>query len=338
MQGSLEDRSKQVVAFSIAFATCGAFFSPLYFFLGSRSGAIAILVSDVLILLAPYILKKSGSFKIAGNWVIFNVYWLLAYLATVNGGQGGPSLYLNVSLPLAATMIAGFASGCFWTLMLFLEFLIFYYLTLTGYPFRQDFSPQAMQMVQNLSLMFLGVIVLMFSYLYEYFNGEAMNFIRSLSVTDELTKLYNRRGFLILAEDRLKTAAREKNNIILLYLDIDGLKQVNDKKGHLEGDVALINAAHILKDSLRKSDMVARIGGDEFVILAAEKKTQDGEVLVRRIRENFAQFNRTSGLSYALGLSSGICYWRHDSPCSIEELLQEADRKMYEEKRSRNKN
>src|SRR5690606_30591217 len=94
--------------------------------------------------------------------------------------------------------------------------------------------------------------------------------LQSLTIVDDLTGLYNRRGFLTLAERHLKLAIRKKAGLFLLFADLDGLKQINDTFGHLEGDRALVSAAQILRQSFRSADIIARLGGDEFTVFPLE--------------------------------------------------------------------
>jgi len=159
--------------------------------------------------------------------------------------------------------------------------------------------------------------------------------LRTLSFTDELTGLYNRRGFFSLAEQQLKVAYRLKKRDWLLYADLDGLKWINDNLGHDEGDIALIDLAEILKVTFRRSDIIARIGGDEFVILGMEKEEANAEVLVGRLLENLAAYNKKGIRSYPLSLSVGIAYFDPGKSCSIDELLARADKLMYKQKQKK---
>src|SRR3989338_8947318 len=99
--------------------------------------------------------------------------------------------------------------------------------------------------------------------------------LRELSITDELTNLYNRRGFLTLAADRLKLTRRSKTGLWMFFADVDGLKHINDTFGHQEGDRALTDVAQILKKIFRESDIIARLSGDEFIILIATRLSTD---------------------------------------------------------------
>jgi diguanylate cyclase (GGDEF)-like protein/PAS domain S-box-containing protein len=157
----------------------------------------------------------------------------------------------------------------------------------------------------------------------------------ALSFRDELTGLYNRRGFVTLAEQQLKIAGRMNKEMLLLFADFDELKRINDIYGHREGDRALLEVSDILKWIFRESDIIARIGGDEFVVLAVETEDVNADILSVRLRETLNAFNAKADLPYALALSAGIAHYNPEDPCSIDELLVCADKLMYEEKRKR---
>jgi len=162
--------------------------------------------------------------------------------------------------------------------------------------------------------------------------------IKSLSLRDELTTLYNRRGFLTLAEQQLKTATRLKKRIALLYLDMDNLKRINDTSGHPTGDRALAEIAFILKKSFREADIVGRMGGDEFSVLAMEtNRPLDSGVLVQRLQEKLDHFNARSAAEagFNLSVSVGVFTREPDHPATIEEMLSRADMLMYDEKRAK---
>jgi len=158
----------------------------------------------------------------------------------------------------------------------------------------------------------------------------------ALSLTDELTDLYNRRRFFVLAEQYLKVAVRAKKRLLLFYLDMDGLKSINDRCGHNEGDQALIALASILKKTFRESDIIARIGGDEFVVLLESTNDKD-EILITRLYENIKDYNVKVSQDYELSLSVGAADLDPEDPISIDELLSKADALMYAQKRKRGK-
>ncbi len=156
--------------------------------------------------------------------------------------------------------------------------------------------------------------------------------LRAMLLVDELTGLYNRRGFVALGQQQLKTAERSKRRMVLLFADFDDLKRINDTFGHPEGDQALIEIANALKETFRESDIIARIGGDEFVVLAIETDGAPAEILTARLQENLKARNARGDRRYKLSLSMGIARYDPEHPCSIDELLARADRLMYEQK------
>ncbi len=161
--------------------------------------------------------------------------------------------------------------------------------------------------------------------------------ISALSLLDELTTLYNRRGFMTLAEQQLKTANRLKKQVALLYLDMDDLKKINDTGGHRMGDRALVEIAFILKKSFRESDIVGRLGGDEFSVLAMEATDMNVDILTARLQEKLDLFNSRSSAEagFSLSVSVGVCTREPEHPATVEEMLSRADLLMYEQKRSK---
>jgi diguanylate cyclase (GGDEF)-like protein/PAS domain S-box-containing protein len=156
--------------------------------------------------------------------------------------------------------------------------------------------------------------------------------LRALSLTDELTGLYNRRGFFTVGEQLLKQSRRQKTGIFVLYADVDDLKEINDKWGHREGDIALIHAADILRGTFRESDIIARIGGDEFVVLAMETAKTSAEKLENRL-QLILNGRNARNQRYKLSLSVGIVYCAPECLYSIDELLIQGDQLMYEQKK-----
>ena len=158
---------------------------------------------------------------------------------------------------------------------------------------------------------------------------------RGLLLTDDLTGLLNRRGLFALAEQQLKIAKRNKRGLYVLYADLDDLKEINDVYGHIEGDQALVEVANIIRKNYREADISARVGGDEFVVLSAGNVHDNTAVLASRLQNDLETLNSTRSRGYVLSISIGSAYFDPQSPCSLEELLQEADKSMYEHKRSK---
>ncbi|MDD5723860.1 MAG: diguanylate cyclase [Syntrophales bacterium] len=159
--------------------------------------------------------------------------------------------------------------------------------------------------------------------------------ILMLSITDQLTGLHNRRGFLALAEQQLKVSDRTKRGVLLFFADLDGMKWINDTLGHKEGDNALIDVAAVLKESFRSSDIIARMGGDEFAILAIDMAEKDADIHMARLQDQIDRHNDKGNRRYRLSISMGCSCYDPENPCSIDELMVQADKRMYEQKRSK---
>lgn len=156
--------------------------------------------------------------------------------------------------------------------------------------------------------------------------------VQRLSITDELTGLHNRRGFFLLAQQQLKLAQRLGNHCSLMFIDLDGLKQINDQQGHEVGDAAIQAAAQVLRHTLRETDTLARLGGDEFAALIQGDCSHTPEAVKERIRQHIDQFNQT-GAGFQLAMSIGTCICNPDQVQSLDELLSLADAQMYQHKK-----
>ena len=157
----------------------------------------------------------------------------------------------------------------------------------------------------------------------------------NLSMIDDLTGLNNRRGFLRLSEHHVKLAYRIGKPFMIAFIDLDGLKQINDTYGHQEGNHALVDASNVLKDSFRQSDILARIGGDEFAALVADASEDSIEIVTDRIQDKLASVNAKPGRRYDLSCSVGIVAADITQPTGLEALLSQADALMYQQKRSK---
>ena len=158
--------------------------------------------------------------------------------------------------------------------------------------------------------------------------------LRALTLGDDLTRLYNRRGFRMLAEQHLRLVKRGGPLSLLVCFDVDGFKSVNDVYGHAEGDEALRRVGEVLRTAFRDSDIMARMGGDEFVVLALDCG-DIREHLLARVRNAAAASNLAAGRAYALSLSVGTAWLDPLSPMSLDALMAEADANLYEAKRRR---
>jgi diguanylate cyclase (GGDEF)-like protein len=154
----------------------------------------------------------------------------------------------------------------------------------------------------------------------------------NLALTDELTGLYNRRGFLALAERQLKLGRRSGRGMLLFVMDVDRMKHINDTFGHLEGDRALKRTAEVLEQTFRNSDVVARVGGDEFGVLAIEASGHSEATIKARLFECLKS-NCAKESRYQISLSLGLARFDSGNRTSIGELMAKADQAMYEHKK-----
>ena len=157
--------------------------------------------------------------------------------------------------------------------------------------------------------------------------------LKYLSITDELTGVYNRRGFFTVSEQQFKIAKRLEKNMVLFYLDLDDLKWINDNLGHKEGDNAIVAFVGILKNAFRESDIIGRLGGDEFAILALSTGFDKPQLIIKRLNNLIDKYNERDKKPYKLSFSVGFVRYNPHTNQSLEELISIADDLMYLEKK-----
>jgi diguanylate cyclase (GGDEF)-like protein len=165
--------------------------------------------------------------------------------------------------------------------------------------------------------------------------SELQEELRRHATVDDLTGLANRRGFFALGEHELLVAARTRSSVALLFLDVDGLKHVNDELGHVVGDLLLKEAADVIRETIRASDIAGRLGGDEFCVLLMGDPELDPERVVERMRDTLAVHNARSGRTFRVAVSMGVSSLPPGRSVTLEELIDAADERMYEDKRAR---
>ena len=156
----------------------------------------------------------------------------------------------------------------------------------------------------------------------------------NLALTDELTGLYNRRGFMAMAERQMRLGRRTGRGMLLFMMDVNGLKQINDSFGHLEGDRVLKRTAEVLEETFRDSDVIARQGGDEFAVLAIEAAGHCERTIQTRLFDGMDSINAEQS-HYEISLSLGFARFDPRNCTSIGKLMAKADQAMYEQKRRR---
>lgn len=166
---------------------------------------------------------------------------------------------------------------------------------------------------------------------------ETQKQLKSLTLSDDLTGLYNRRGFMALAERQLRInrSRRSEKGDYLIFADMDGLKQINDRFGHNQGSLAITKMSELLAGNFRASDIIARLGGDEFVILITNADDASKEIVINRLQTKIDGYNEQKLHPFDLSLSIGVLSIDADRTESIEQLLVEADEAMYAQKRKK---
>jgi len=162
---------------------------------------------------------------------------------------------------------------------------------------------------------------------------KAQSRLQNLSLVDELTGVYNRRGFMTIAYQQTKLAQRTQSPWVIVFADVDGLKKINDTFGHLEGDQVLREVARLLKSTFRESDVIARIGGDEFAVMAFAATETLASSFTRRLQAMVDTVNASPGRRYRLAISLGLAHYDPLNPRRVEDVLAQADAAMYENKR-----
>lgn len=161
--------------------------------------------------------------------------------------------------------------------------------------------------------------------------------LENLVYSDYLTGLYNRRGFEQLAIKMISTAQRQHRTVSLFYIDVNGLKLINDELGHASGDAAIIETAELLKHSFRESDIIARVGGDEFVVLVSEDAPYCNDIILARLQMQIDKRNHYTHQTYQLSLSIGIVQHDNNSQIDVHNLIRQADKQMYRARRNRHR-
>jgi diguanylate cyclase (GGDEF)-like protein len=161
--------------------------------------------------------------------------------------------------------------------------------------------------------------------------------LEKLAHFDNLTGCYSRGYGLALLEEQIKTANRKKNSILLLYLDVDKFKEINDTYGHKEGDSLLKEGVQLFKSTLREVDIICRIGGDEFLLIFPDNSLNNVPLIRERLSKNLEKLNKSLNKPYKISFSTGLSVYDPFNPQSVEKLIHLADQAMYEDKSKKKK-
>ena len=166
-------------------------------------------------------------------------------------------------------------------------------------------------------------------------HAKLQDHLRELSITDELTGLSNRRGFFAFAQQQMKHARRNNVRMVLFFADLDDLKIINDTFGHVAGDHALTDAARIFVETFRDSDIIARMGGDEFAVIMGNAPDSGIETVRNRLEKRLEKYNSRRDGSFRLAVSVGLTVFDPAKPVTVDELIRQADARMYEQKQQK---
>jgi len=183
-------------------------------------------------------------------------------------------------------------------------------------------------------IIFIVFISALIALLFGLFLSRPILKLEKFAMKDELTGLYNRHGFFTLSEHLMKHSQRTGTNMLLAYFDLDMLKTINDTCGHKCGDQALIGASIILQKAFRSSDIIARMGGDEFVVLYLDTSEESIEKIKKHFYEAQVNYNQNSSHAFQVCLSIGFASYNPDDPKSLDDLLKQADEMMYIDKKT----
>jgi len=161
--------------------------------------------------------------------------------------------------------------------------------------------------------------------------------IREIYFRDRLTGLYNRFGFTTFAEQQFKAVRRTKKQMMLAFLDIDGMKLINDNLGHDGGDKILMDAAAVLRQTFRESDIIARMGGDAFAVLSSDTTDMAPQVIGERLKYCLDVYNAEENRRCKLSFSVGMAIYHADNPSTLDELMAQAEMLMHAKKRMKNR-
>ncbi len=280
-----------------------------------------------LVILAGYCFGAAGLFgQSADTRTSPHTLACMALLVFVKVGRRAESGHFSVLLGI------GIGSRIARTVLPFALLLPFLMVSGSAYTTRQGWlsAPYAAALSASvISIALFGLVILMAGRI-----NELERDLRDMSLTDELTGVLNRRGFNLLGEQAVLQAQRDQSPLTVLFFDLDGLKQVNDSFGHDAGSQFLVEIATLLRNTFRGSDIVARIGGDEFAVVIHDDGAK-AKIAMARMDESAAAMNRSAGRRYPISYSVGEASSDLAVDESFDQLVSRADAMMYEQKQSK---
>jgi diguanylate cyclase (GGDEF)-like protein len=330
-------RAENVVNAAMMAATAGPLYALAYWMLGLRMAAFEILVCCLLMLMAPPVLRLTGSIAVARELFLcalfFNFTWLTWHL----GGIHAPTASWLITAPVVAMFLGGVASGVFWLAASCVAAATIWALRASSLaaPGSQDLDMPLLHLICNLGLY---VVVLVFVLLFELTKTEgfvklqrALATINELAIRDELTGSHNRRFLLGLIDREKERADRTGRSFCLCLFDIDFFKRINDTYGHAAGDLVLRRFAEAVQGQVRGTDAFGRYGGEEFMLMLPETQAPDALMLAERVRRVIAELRcsgqETGGSEIGLTVSAGVAEYRLGE--AVAQTIARADEALY---------
>jgi len=262
--------------------------------------------------------EKTKDYEKASN--LFLLLLLVLYsVLLITGGMEKTGIYWIFVFPTISPLLKEPKEAVIWNLVYLLVLLIVLLLHVLG----KIPLPYSIVEIRQALMAYGMMITFLLFYSYVVFNY--IKEIEMHTVIDPLTELYNRRFVYMFLEKELENLKRGNlEKLCVVYIDLDGFKQVNDKFGHITGDEVLKEVARLIKENFRKSDVVARIGGDEFLVIAVN--CDEGAILEKlsSLRKLLERKFENYGISMSFGLATAP-----DDSTDIAELIKIADKRMY---------
>jgi diguanylate cyclase (GGDEF)-like protein len=326
-------RAQNVINAVVMAALSGPFYALAYYLLGSAPAAREILSCCAFMFTAPFLLRATGSIRLAREVflcaVFFNFTWLTYYL----GGVDAPTVGWLITAPVVAMFLGGAGSALFWLAMCCLAVLAIHALHAAGIA-GPPLDIADMELLHLLCDIGLYAVIVLFVLLFELTKTEgfirleqALKTINELAIRDELTGSHNRRHLITLIELEKERSVLQGSVFCLCLLDIDSFKRINDTYGHSAGDTVLREFTAAVQGQVRDSDSFGRYGGEEFLLMLPDTSTAEAVRLAERIRANIEKLDITGLPGLAVTVSIGIAQVRADEP--VTQTVARADEALY---------
>jgi diguanylate cyclase (GGDEF)-like protein len=331
-------RAENVVNAALMAATAGPLYALAYWLLGLRLAALEILACCVLMLMAPFVLRLSGSIALARELFLCALFFNFSWLTWHLGGIGAPTTSWLITAPVVAMFLGGVASGVFWLAMSCGAAGAIWSLPALGVA-AAPVPVLDMPLLHLICNLGLYVVVLVFVLLFELTKTEgfiklqrALATINELAIRDELTGSHNRRFLLGLVDREKERSDRNGRPFCLCLFDIDFFKRINDTYGHGAGDQVLRSFAEAVQGQIRGTDAFGRYGGEEFLLMLPETPAPDALVLAERVRRAVAGLRcpgpgADGGAAITLTVSVGVAEYRLGE--AVAQVIGRADEALY---------